>query len=65
MTKKNVNENPTKYKASNSNLKIIFKQLEYKIAMIELLFVNYEDKYIKIPNSVKKYINSIKFLSIK
>ena len=56
--KKKVNENPTKYKASNSNLKVMFKQPEYKIAMIELLFENYEDKYIEIPHSVKKYTNS-------
>ena len=36
----------------------MFKQPEYKIAMIELLFENYEDKYIEIPHSVKKYTNS-------
>ena len=28
--KKKVNENPTKYKASNSNLKIMFKQPELR-----------------------------------
>ena len=56
--KNKIKENPTKYKASNSNLKVMFKQPEYKIAMIELLFQNYEDKCIEVPESVRKYTNS-------
>ena len=50
---------PSSFKSSpmgaRANLKVIFKQPEYKIAMIELLFQSYEDKHTEVPESVRKY----------